>query len=201
MGVDEFAPISEPEPREPDMDSIADGVLEELGDEEFETTFGELCRAFDSDESAQAVAVSGSAAAMVRLAVDQRRQGVAEKPPGSNAGPPLERYTRWFIPASGPQPWCAFFVSWCLDRATDSNHRVPWTYPGSVASIYGWAKGGGRLVAKPLHGDIFGIGSEHTGIVAGAAADGDSIWTVEGNYSSSVASVSRRSSGLWFARI
>lgn len=201
MVVEEFAPITESEPREPDMDAIAAGVLEELGDEEFEATFGEFCRAFDSDESTETVAVSGSAAAMVRLALDQRRQGVAESPPGSNAGLPLARYTRWFIPGSGPQPWCAFFVSWCLDRATDSNHRVPWSYPGSVASIYSWARGASRLVAKPLHGDIFGLGGEHTGIVAGASADGDSIWTVEGNYSSRVASVNRRSSGLWFARI
>jgi hypothetical protein len=198
---EDFLPVAEPEIPEPDLEVLKAGVIDELEGAEFEQAFGAFNAEVDDNADVAFAALSATGDAMVRLAMDQRRQNVAESPPNSNSGVPLDRYTRWFIPGSGPQPWCAFFVSWCLDRVTDSNHRVPWPYPGAVSSIYQWARGSGHLVAKPAHGDIFGLGGEHTGIVAGASADGGTIWTVEGNYENRVSSVSRRSSGLWFVRI
>lgn len=192
---EDFSPAVEPVVEEPPVALLREGVIAELDDAEAEEKSRELFAEVDDLE----VLASPGGAAMVRLAMDQRRQGIAESPLGSNAGPPLQRYTRWFAPGSGPQPWCAYFVAWCLDRVGDSNRRVPWTYPGAVSSIYQWARGAGRLVAKPAHGDIFGLGSQHCGIVAGA--DASSVWTVEGNYEDRVRSVSRRSSGLWFARV
>lgn len=194
-----FSPVIEPEIEEPDADLLREGVIEELTDPD--VAFGKFFAEADDRSNTNALVASAAGEAMVRLAADQRRQGIAESPLGSNAGPPLERYTRWFIPGSGPQPWCAFFVSWCLDRVTDSNRRTPWSNPGYVGSLYAWARGSGHLVAKPLHGDIFGLGSNHCGMIAGASADGGTIWTVEGNYEDKVASINRRSSGLWFVRI
>jgi hypothetical protein len=200
--MDHMVPgAAEPSIEETDQSVREQGVLEVLELDAMEAVVGALLADFDDLVDPAFVGIAAYGDAMVRLGMDQRRQNVAESPLGSNAGVPLERYTRWFSPGSGPQPWCAYFVSWCLDRASDSNRRVPWTYPGAVQSIHQWASGAGRLVRRPLHGDIFGLGSEHCGLVAGASADGATIWTVEGNYDDRVSSVSRRSANLWFARL
>lgn len=140
-------------------------------------------------------------AGMLQIAIGQYRQGVVEQPLGSNRGVPLTRYVQWFAPRSGPVPWCAYFVSWCLDRATDSNRRVPWTNPGYVGSVKAWAAGAGRLVSRPQQGDIFGLSDQHIGIVNNASAGAGQITTIEGNFSDKVAAVRRSTSGLWFARI
>jgi hypothetical protein len=138
---------------------------------------------------------------MLALGIQQYRQRVKEDPLGSNSGIPLTRYIRWFNPGSGAQPWCAFFVSWCLDRATDSNRRVPWVNPGYVGSIYQWAHRAGRLVSTPRQGDLFGVSDDHVGMVNDPTYGSGKISTIEGNYSDRVAAVSRSRSGLWFARI
>ncbi len=138
---------------------------------------------------------------MLALAIAQYRQGIKEQPDGSNRGIPLKRYVRWFSSGSGPVPWCAYFVSWCLDRSTDSNRRVPWTNPGYVGSIHSWASGSSRLVRTPRTGDIFGLGDDHTGIVNDPDIGGGRMTTIEGNYSDAVSAVRRARSGLWFARI
>lgn len=136
---------------------------------------------------------------MLQLAMAQYRQGVAEQPLGSNRGVPLIRYVRWFAPHSGPVPWCAYFVSWCLDRTSDSNRRVPWTHPGVVLSARSWARANGRLISTPRPGDLFGVGDHHMGIVAGVS--GSTISTVEGNCKNRVAAIKRPKSSLWFARL
>ena len=138
----------------------------------------------------------------VQRAYTQR--GVVESG-GNNAGVPLQRYTRWFRYNSGPLPWCAFFVSWCLDtgEAGNRNKKVPWDNPGYVGSVYQWARGNGRLVNTPVHGDIFGSGDQHMGLVVGAKPQAGIIFTIEGNAPDRVRQVSRnyRTDKLWFARL
>lgn len=142
---------------------------------------------------------SAAVAAMVRLA--RGEMGVAESPPGSNSGTPLTRYVRYFGRGIGPSPWCAFFVSWAWDRASDGNHKVPWSNPGYVPSVEAWAQKVGRKVSSPIHGDLFGVAGDHIGIVVGSNPTKKIIYTVEGNYGGRVAGVSRNWSGLWFARL
>jgi hypothetical protein len=122
--------------------------------------------------------------------------GVRESPPGTNQGVPLERYVRWFAAASPPAPWCAYFVSWCHDQVTDRNRRVPWRSPGLVSAVRAWRP----PVRVPVHGDFFGIGDQHMGIVWQVDATARTIKTVEGNYSDGVAAVERSWGGLWFVR-
>jgi hypothetical protein len=94
-------------------------------------------------------------------------------------------------------------VSWCFDTTGDQNHRMPWNNPGYVGSIHSWAAGTGRLVSMPQHGDIFGIGTEHTGLVVGANPASHLIWTIEGNYNNGVGqrNIDYSSNQLWFARM
>jgi hypothetical protein len=118
--------------------------------------------------------------------------GVNEDPFGSNAGPPLKRYTRWFYPSMGPQPWCAFFVSWAIDRTGDGNHKVPWANPGYVPTVYEWMRGRGRLVQTPKRCDIFFYGSlGHIGYVTAVNPRTGSFRSVEGNYNHQVIQVTR----------
>lgn len=114
---------------------------------------------------------------------------------------PLTRYVRYFQAGLGPLPWCAFFVSWAWDQASDQNRRVPWGNPGYVGSVRGWAGKVGRLVSTPIHGDLFGVGDNHMGIVVGSDPRKRILYTTEGNYSGKVAGVSRPWGGLWFARL
>lgn len=132
------------------------------------------------------ILVSAQAERMVQIAASQ--VGVAESG-GDNNGTPLTRYVRWFAPGSGPQPWCAYFASWCWDRATDSNHQVPWS-PGYTGGVYQWAARVGRLVSRPQRGDFFVQANfMHMGIVE--SVPGASFRTIEGNYSNRVSRVSR----------
>ncbi len=138
----------------------------------------------------------------VQRAYTQR--GVVESG-GPNRGVPLQRYVRHFWRESAPQPWCAFFVSWCLDTSVvgNRNKRVPWSNPGYVGSVYEWARNNRRLVQTPAHGDMFGSGDTHMGLVVGANPKTGTFFTIEGNHGDRVAQVGRnyRRSGFWFARL
>jgi hypothetical protein len=145
-------------------------------------------------EGLEAESVGGAA---VRIAMGQR--GVAESG-GANGGVPYQRYVQYFGRSIPPSPWCAFFVSWCCAQG---GWRPRWTNPGAVASVRQWGQAQGQLVSVPQHGDLFGLGSEHMGLVAGANPGAHQIWTVEGNYSGRVASrtINYAGAGLWFLRI
>lgn len=133
----------------------------------------------------------------LRYAGAELRDEVCEGP--GNTGLPYKRYVRWFG-SYAPSPWCAFFVSWCWDNATDRNRRVPWDNPGWVPSIHSWASQHVKLVDRPQTGDLFGVEGEHIGWVW--SAGNGAITTIEGNTSSGcVRSNQRPLAGLWFARI
>ncbi len=134
----------------------------------------------------------------LRYAGAELRGRVCES--AGNTGVPYTRYVKWFGAGLPPSPWCAFFVSWCWDNATDRNHRTPWSNPGYVPSVREWARAHGKTVSRPRQGDVFGIDGAHMGWVL--RTEGSAIMTIEGNTSSGCVASHRRSpSGLWFARI
>lgn len=143
------------------------------------------------------VLLSAEADRMVAIAAGQ--VGVAES--GANSGTPLTRYVRWFVPGSGPVPWCAYFVSWCWDRATDSNHRVPWSNPGYCGSIIDWANRTGRRVGRPRRGDIYVYNNaSHCGIVESVGTN--SFTSIDGNWGDRVSRQPGRSfTGYTFVRL
>lgn len=111
---------------------------------------------------------------------------------------PQDRYVHPFWPAADPQPWSAFFLSWCYKQAV--NRTPPWSNPGLVDSIHAWARATNSVVHTPMRGDIFGVGSTHVGLVTRSMTD--TILTLEGNTVTGCVRPNERShSGLWFARI
>lgn len=139
---------------------------------------------------------SAAGAAAVRIA---RGQAGVHESGGANAGVPHDRYVRYFGAGLPPLPWCAFFVSWCFAQA---GYRPPWRNPGYVGSVLEWARNHGRVVSVPAHGDMFGFGVTHMGLVVGANPTHGQIYTIEGNYSDRVGSrlINYRGTGIWFAR-
>jgi hypothetical protein len=138
-------------------------------------------------QGAGEAASSNHGAAAVRLA---RREH------GTKGGDKYERYFGY-----GHVNWCALFVSWAVDLTGNRDHRLPWGNPAWVPSIHAWAQHNGRLVTTPRHGDIFGLGGQHTGLVAGATPNGSAIFTIEGNITNAVTARNLPSRGLWFARL
>lgn len=109
------------------------------------------------------------------------------------------KYQQYF--GYGDVAWCALFVSWAVDMTGNRDHKVLWGNPAWVESVHAWAQRERRLVSKPEHGDIFGLGGQHTGMVAGADPSGSTIYTIEGNYSDSVTARTMSAGSLWFARL
>lgn len=172
------------EPVEPSADDLALGTaIEDLA----ENQLLQLEGLEQSDELG--VLISAAAERMVQIAISQI--GVAEPAGGpDNTGTPLARYVRWFNPTSGPQAWCAFFASYCWDRATDSNHQVPWS-PGSTALVYDWARRNTRLVSRPQRGDFYVYADfRHMGIVE-YVSTGTAFRSIDGNWSNRVTRVNR----------
>lgn len=132
--------------------------------------------------------MSPLAARVVSIAASQ--VGVREEPPGSNAGPPLERYG---LRGEGALPWCARFVRWLFDASGRQLPGNQWEL-GSVAFMERVFAEHGWLVQEPQPGDVVffhgrlssdpGRG-RHVGIVS--AVEGRIIQTIEGNSSDRVA--------------
>ncbi len=110
------------------------------------------------------------------------------------------KYNRWNGTISGypvggyGYPWCQCFVSWCANQADIDTDIIPKTAGTSTAQSFFMNQGvyhqsasnGGSYV--PQRGDIVFYGSgtspSHVGIIS--SCDGDSISTIEGNYSDGV---------------
>ena len=179
VGNSEHVEIPEPGPE-----------VETLGEEVSE-------QALDAELAKVGEAIQEEARGRGNAAVITARGELGTCETGDNGGVPYQKYVRHFGNYP-PSPWCAFFVSWAFDV---TGARPPWQNPGYVGSINQWARAHDRLVSTPQHGDIFGLGDHHCGLVAGS--DGRSvIYTVEGNCSNCVKArnISFPGAGIWFAR-
>ncbi len=117
--------------------------------------------------------------------------GVREVPPGSNRGPEVDAYLRaaGLDPARGSYPWCAAFVTWCVQQAALSTGLAP-AFRGSASTSSLLARNA-RLSLAPaelesalpcvfVHRDP-GSSKGHTGFVLGRTLDGAGLLTLEGN--------------------
>lgn len=123
---------------------------------------------------------SGSAAAFVSTAMSQvgYREGA-----GNN-----NKYGAWF--GMNNVAWCVIFVCWC---AAQSGAPIPtkFSYVGDMSSYF-QSRGLYRSASSgyiPKAGDLMIQGDRHIGIVRSATRA--AVQTVEGNYSDSVATVTR----------
>ena len=158
-----------------------DGVLDDANPE-FEAD--ELEAAADVIMGGEGAGAAGGAAAgssitahqLRALALANSQKGPRETPLGSNCNP----YSRYF--GFGCQFWCADFVSYCIDRTGNQDHKVPWGYPSAVVNITAWGQRNRQIHSQPMKGDIFTRkDGEHTGFVQ--SVHGSSFMTIEGNTS------------------
>lgn len=120
-----------------------------------------------------------------------------------------------YLPDRVPEPWCADFVSWCFAQAgtplgpggTGFAYN-PWLAAWLEASGFGFCVGEkeperGDIVIYDLGGGEGGKGNgvaDHCGICV--AVREDSIDVIEGNYSDSVALVTRKMDAIYmFGRL
>lgn len=125
--------------------------------------------------------------------------GVKEHPPGTNRGPYLSKLKGgiddWCRRANGltGYPWCAAFA--CA-MSEDCGYRIPDPRRASVGYLEAWAASVGKLVRRPLRGDLICYRfdadnwADHIGIVDRVLAlrwRGDRfvglVRTIEGNTS------------------
>jgi hypothetical protein len=114
--------------------------------------------------------------------------GVKEDPAGSNDGPRIRTYQS----ATGAYraPWCASFVSWCLDKTGrfKRDRGVNWAYCPSILAAARAGKANLSIVKTPRRGDLVLFDwqrdgtPDHIGFIDGPSSDGG--WkTIEGNTS------------------
>jgi hypothetical protein len=110
--------------------------------------------------------------------------GVEEVPRGSNRGPQVDKYIKSVgLDPAGKHPWCAAFVYWCFQQASDAMGRQnPLHRTGHVLTQWKMRKEKFRAIT-PQPGDIgimdFGSGKGHMFIVEKAHIDNTD--NVEGN--------------------
>ena len=124
------------------------------------------------------------------LRVAQATLGAGESPPGTNAGPYVERVLKRVGFGKGA-PWCAAWVSDV--GALALGPQWPVKPSASVVAICEWAKGAGcRLEATKTparRGDLFALWYPklgrfaHIGLVLRVDPDGRTVETLEGNTS------------------
>lgn len=115
------------------------------------------------------------------LSVAEGEIGVREE--SRNSGKEIEKYwkaTDYPEGMENREPWCAAFVSWCVQRA---NSEV--VLPRGRAAVHAWVVWGhatSRIVAaaNALPGDVVCFVFSHIGIVKCAPSRG-MIWSVDGN--------------------
>lgn len=109
--------------------------------------------------------------------------GFREQPDGSNAGPQVNAYLA--AAGLGPgQPWCAAFVSWVYQHA---GYNIRVGYTGNLPQALGGMWRGKNGAPQPGDIIVFSANGGHAGIVT--SSDGTYVYTIEGNYSNSVARV------------
>ncbi len=116
--------------------------------------------------------------------------GVMEDPPGSNKGKKVEEYLA-SVGLGGGQFWCAAFIYWCFQKATENNGRGnPLVKTGHCMTHWNSSPAKKILAADAMNnpslikpGQIFIINTGgthgHTGIIN--RVEGGFIHTIEGN--------------------
>lgn len=107
---------------------------------------------------------------------------VFEIPDGSNRSPEIDNY--WGATGVIGKAWCCAFVSWVL-KETLGGYPIEGKHHIGVQRMWRAAMRSEMSTDEPKPGDIFiqikSQGRGHTGFVVGVSADGDTIYTGEGN--------------------
>jgi len=116
--------------------------------------------------------------------------GIMEDPPGSNKGKKVEEYLS-SVGLGGGQFWCAAFIYWCFQKATENNGRGnPLVKTGHCMTHWNSSPAKKILASDAVNnpilvkpGQIFIINTGgthgHTGIIE--RVEGGFIHTIEGN--------------------
>lgn len=144
---------------------------------------------------------------MTPLNIARSQIGVREDPPGSNRGPPFDRYA---LPGEDPMPWCARFVRYCFAKAGTPLPGQKYLI-GRVETLqHEFELRGGilRPTQGPVPGDLIFYrdrgksdthkGGRHIGIVE--TVGGLTLSTIEGNWSDAVVrrpDVDRYGASVW----
>lgn len=127
-----------------------------------------------------------------------RHVGAMESPKGSNRGPVVDQIIRG-VNGDGEKllgkPWCARAVRYAYEKAAQELGQAP-PFAGvkpSLAAVNDWADIFKQyLTSEPKTGHVGLIlsgGTRHATLVS--KVDGETVYTVEGNHSDSVATVKR----------
>lgn len=142
---------------------------------------------------------------LARVAASQIGVTEGEK---NNTGAVIEAYQRSTWLAGTGWPWCAAFVCWCVLQVIQTHGLKPqgWKRPRTAGAwdLENWAAGrpphdpnaGWQLMpfkTVPRRGDIVTFNWSHVGICTGFKANGQVVYTVEGN--ASLRAVSDSTSG------
>jgi hypothetical protein len=119
---------------------------------------------------------------LLALLDTEHAKPVFESPDGSNRSRDIDRY----FGKTGilGQPWCCAFVSWALREALGT-FPVGGKHHVSVQGMWVAARELEMEVRESKPGDVFiqikSGGTGHTGFVVGVSADGETVYTCEGN--------------------
>jgi len=135
-----------------------------------------------------------------------RKEGNAARNLMTANGRSIPEYWMWAEDPPGWEDWCAASVSHWIRRGLGlpdwpATGYAP-TLPGhpferwfvGVGQIFDWGEASGAFLRRPVAGCIFLDGKRHTGLVA--YVEGDSVVTVEGNWSNQVSTVRRSTATL-----
>ncbi len=123
--------------------------------------------------------------------IAERYVGVEESPRGSNCGPVVNTFkAATTLSPRGDWPWCAAFVSFCVQSLIKESVRESIEAPPMLAAAYSfesWGKKNNALVFRPKNcppyipqrGDIVIFNFSHVGIVTKGGEK--SFQTIEGN--------------------
>jgi len=154
------------------------------------------------DQSIIDQVVPGLAGKALQIGLEELRRGVKEKPDGSNRGERIDLYTGCKADAGVKGPaWCAYFVSWCIDKAADG--KSPMGIIGSAQNIMHWGQRNNCCLVPGAAilrvGDIFIIARDdvhgHCGFirqVLPGAAPTAGFRSLEGNAGNAVRSYPRK---------
>lgn len=119
---------------------------------------------------------------LLELIYEEHAKPVQEFPDGSNRSPDIDDY--WGQTGVIGLPWCCAFVSWALNDVL-GGLPIGGKHHLGVQNMWRAARRAEMDTPDPKPGDVFiqikSGGKGHTGFVVGVSADGESIYTGEGN--------------------